>query len=662
MRAPEDQNECNIPKDVHFILPQLNFIYMMNCSLTHIPVDTFAGLESLEEIDLSNNLMKKLDPSLFVNNPKLSYANLQNNPLPVHDRPILISKSLRELDVSNCGIKEIPRNMFKNLIRLQRLRMNNNRIASIREGTLPNALQHLYMNNNKLTSVENGTLPNPLKVLKLSNNLLTRVPEAEFDRLKKIRKVDLSRNPINCTCDQMNFVRVIGGNRPVIFENDVQCFNPPQYRGRPINKIPEQFCLEQIGEGIDLPDDDSGDDDDYSDPRTNQVIAEKKHATKKDDVQKYLEADQVVLVEKKANADYNKEEMQSDSVSNEGSGDGGEEDSTDTPIPSNNNHQTSPEPKNTSANNENNETKPDPTLPDAKSKETWTKESVTEKESEAESHQPELPNTGEKGATDVTKGAELVTDIEIVTETTTTESAKVTTPQATNPEATPEIVQSASADSEPKKTDSESTTSTSPNIQETPKEEDNGTAQTIKTPDEHKVTSDAIAVSHAQLQNDNSNSDSSIFNLGYIIPCLAIVIVIVICLGIYLGQRSSHKNWEPNNTTTNNDGAELQDVSLLPEDKSKMPIVKNKKYPSEENSEQTERLMSDGDPSTPKSIWEHLEEPIENGNSKYATDTQLPNGQSIDKNEPIECAIAKVTTLPDSIPRTPQIRNARIVP
>lgn len=659
VRMSEDQHECDIPKDIHLVLPQLYFIYMMNCSLSYIPVETFKELQSLQEIDLSNNLMKKLDSSLFINNPKLVYADLHNNPFRIHDRPFLISKSLRELDLSYCGIKEIPENMFKNLTRLQ----------------------YLMMNNNKLTSIEENTIPNSVKVMNLNSNLLFRVPIVAIEHLPKLRKIDLSQNPINCTCDQLSFVGSIASNRPLMFDNDVQCMYPRQYRGQSINNVPEQICYDLIGEGVDLPEGDPGDDEgDYSDPLTNQVIPEEKPAKKKDDVQKYFEQDQVVPVDKKANADYNKEEMQSDSISDEGSGNG---DGTEIPeiyTSSRDDDETKPTTKSASDNNENNETKPDDTPPEVKQEQTsQPKEPVTEKETEVTSYEHELPVPNEKNDEKVeTKVGEPETTPSAAPES---EKPKENEPDTESTEALPETTNSESTSEainpESKTSDSEVSSSAQPNTQETHKPEDTSSAPEVTEPKpsenassadldvateptksvENKTSPDVMVTSHAQLQKDNSDSDSSIFNMGYIIPCLAIIIVIIICLGVYLGQRSSHKNWEPNNTTTNNDGAELQDVSLLP-DRSKMPIVKNnKKYPAEENSEQTERLMNDGDPSTPKSIWEHLEEPIENGSSKHGTDTQLPNGQSIDKNEPIECAIVKVTTLPDSIPRTPLIRN-----
>ena len=171
LRMSESQSQCHIPKDIHVILPQLNYVYMMNCSLTEIPIDSLDNLHHLQEIDISNNHIKKLDPLVFVKNSKLSYANLQNNPFHVPDRPFLISKSIHELDLAFCGIKEIPENMFKNLTNVK----------------------HLFLNDNKLSTIEENTLPSSVRVLSLSRNNIKNIPGTEIMRLKKIESSVISR-------------------------------------------------------------------------------------------------------------------------------------------------------------------------------------------------------------------------------------------------------------------------------------------------------------------------------------------------------------------------------------------------------------------------------------------------------------------------------------
>ncbi|XP_065223579.1 protein windpipe [Planococcus citri] len=656
LRKSETQKQCTIPKDIHLVFPQLNYFYAMNCSLVDIPVETFKDLQFLQEIDLSYNFMKNIEPSLFINNPKLIYANLQNNRFRIPDRPFLISKSLRELDLSSCGIKELPENMFNNLTNVK----------------------YLTLNNNKLSTIEKGTLPNGLKLLSLSKNNIKHVPMGEIKRLKKIREVDISENPVNCTCALMNFDSWMS-DVPIMFINGVECRYPEEYRGRQLGKMPEyELCDAKVAAMSNAELDAA--------LQLNQILPDEEPVPKKDSVKNDFEIDQVVPFDKKSNADYI-DQMQSDSISDEGSGDGG--DSTDTP-------EDVVIPKQVSNNNESNETKPNvdgevpPTDPKPEQP-APSEETTTEKKKDVTYYEQELPapnNTDENvkptdteltispNPTDVSE--KKPEEAEVKTEVSTSTSEQPPSPSPENPpsESAPEPKITTTPEPELKPTESEPTKievpeTTKPNLetitqeQQTKSEND---ASSTSEPSTIQTSEKPVSeIENAQLRNTPETHgtphpepiSASSFSVGYIIPCLAILIIIIICLGIYFGQRSSHKNWEPNNGTNANDGgAELQDVSLLP-DKSKPPIVKNnKKYPSEENSEQTERLMSDGEASTPRSIWEHLEEPIENGNAKHSKDSdKLPNGQPIDKNEPIECAIAKVTTLPDSIPRTPLIRN-----
>lgn len=609
LRPSEDKNECKIPKNIDQVLPQLNFLYMMNCSLTSISNDIFKDLHSLQEVDLSNNYIKELDSSVFMNNEKLSYANLQNNRFHIADRPFLISKSLKELVLTSCGIREIPFNMFKNLTHVK----------------------YLTLSDNKLRTIDENTLPSGLRTLNLAKNHIKNVPTAELLRLKHIREIDLSENPVNCTCSLIEFQNLVSG-KGVVFQNGIQCKLPREYSGQRLMDLPQYELCDAVIESRT----ECGDDEICN----NQISPEEGTTKKNDYVMDVFEEDQVVPVDKKRVVDF-VDEMQSDSA-DEGSGDS----STDIPEVA------EEKPKSTEPSTDNaqgNETSEPIIPPETKISEaeqtgptsseapkppeevTPVQESVTEKKNDVTSYKNEIAtsdNATEKRETDEEESAT---------------EAIVSKPQ---PDTESPANESTSANNEPTVKNVSEAAETTP---EKPVTHDNIEAETVKPPNENKTVEPP-----GELIAGQNPNDSSLFNLGYIIPCLAILAVIIICFGVYLGQRSSHKkNWDPEEANTNN-GIELQDASLI-SGKSKTTIVKKSKYPSEGNSEQTEGLM--GSPTPADSVWQHLEEPIENGKGKHVDGNQLPNGQSNGKNEPIECAIVKVTTLPDSVPRTPVIRN-----
>lgn len=594
---------CDIPANVSTILPQLSFIYLNNCSLTNLPVDSFSGFSLLEEVDVSNNYLKVVDPSMFLMNKKLRYVNFQNNPLFLTAKPFLSSKSIWELDLSLCNLAELPFKMFKNLTSLKYLQLNDNRLETIAE----------------------NTLPNKLKTLNLAKNSIRIVPTNELIRLTQLKQIDLSKNPINCTCSLMGFQNWVSG-KGEIFENEITCAYPRRYAGQNLLHVsqydlcdarvekeittemicgPNQICSNLV------------------EPMEDGYLGDGPQKKSSDEVD--FEKDHLVPVQPMSTSSESAESF-------EASGDG-----TDIPIEeglsSSTAHSVEPSPSSTEV----------------------SVSSTTE--TEAVSYP--VPSTAKSSSSESSSASSTESSTSMTTESTPPVEVKSKTPAPA-----PEVVSSTESPT-PSSTKAESSTPVSTQAITSTVSSVVPDAETIKPLSDNNTSSQEVA----GLQLHNDSLEASALNFSYIIPFAAIFLIIIICLGVFLGQRSSQKTWKPNSgTNAGNDGTEMQDVSLLPGKSPRPSIVKNK-YSSEKESEQTQRLMGEIEAPAPKSVWEHLEVPIdsiENGSIKHIDEDdeyppKLPNGQSTaDKNvaQPIECTIAKVTTLPDSIPRTPiVIRN-----
>jgi hypothetical protein len=72
----------NIPTDRHFInSPSLRELYISNCNISSIPVETFANVSGLELLDLSRNHLKDIDVNILTILPQLSTFYIYGNPL-----------------------------------------------------------------------------------------------------------------------------------------------------------------------------------------------------------------------------------------------------------------------------------------------------------------------------------------------------------------------------------------------------------------------------------------------------------------------------------------------------------------------------------------------------------------------------------------------------
>lgn len=136
---------------------------------------------------------------------------------------------LETLVVKNQFVREIDTKL-KVLRNLKELDLSGNQISSLQTfPQLPN-LQRLNLSSNGIRSFSAIVLPYSLVTLDLSSNYLSELPK-DLTLLQNLRNVNVSANPIYCTCDVLS-VRDALKKSGVNFAEPVLCAYPEEYRGK----------------------------------------------------------------------------------------------------------------------------------------------------------------------------------------------------------------------------------------------------------------------------------------------------------------------------------------------------------------------------------------------------------------------------------------------
>ena len=162
------------------------------------------GVENLQELNLAENYCQNMSAYFFDSFYNLTKLNVTNNFLG----PLL-----------NMGNKDAGKH-FKNLTKLQILDLSENRITTFSNDIFQNLrnLRYLNISKNMLSQWNSKLTTKCLQELNLSGNRLTSLPEAfrtdldmlsDYDSCNRTTTLtlDLSNNPIQCSCDNRPFLR-----------------------------------------------------------------------------------------------------------------------------------------------------------------------------------------------------------------------------------------------------------------------------------------------------------------------------------------------------------------------------------------------------------------------------------------------------------------------
>lgn len=193
----------------HF--PRLTYLDITGAPIRFMGSSAFDGLPELVELNLAGTGIRKLHRNVFAGNRKLAFLSLRNNPGLYVAQSFLVSKSVTELDLSECSLTGLKSVYFDGLPELKYLFAEKNQLRTLGPQFGPLGLKYINLAHNRIENVLN-----------------------DFDVYKRLRTIDLTGNPINCTCELSEIEKKLT-SRGVTFENTVTCANT----GKPLGEMVE---------------------------------------------------------------------------------------------------------------------------------------------------------------------------------------------------------------------------------------------------------------------------------------------------------------------------------------------------------------------------------------------------------------------------------------
>ncbi|XP_071508135.1 toll-like receptor 4 [Diadema antillarum] len=195
-------------------LPKLQYLDVSNNPISWMSIDQFTHNAVLEELRMERGQLLGRDlfdnsqnMSIFRGLASLGKLRLKGNFLHQLDlRTFSNLSNLYYLDMSESRITVLVPRIFKDLHSLKFLYLNDNKLLALNGDVFQGlgSLTVLLIQNNSLSKIEKQTFaPTPeLRALYLpGNHINTILPGTFFPTTDHSLSIDISRNPISCTCE-----------------------------------------------------------------------------------------------------------------------------------------------------------------------------------------------------------------------------------------------------------------------------------------------------------------------------------------------------------------------------------------------------------------------------------------------------------------------------
>lgn len=186
-----------IPSKIFNSMTKLKELDLSNNKIHKIESNCFKELSSLTHLLLSHNEIDSLDEDAFKENSNLLVLDLSKNNFQSAPSSLLHLDSLQTLDLSENMLKSIENASFLQLKQLWRVQLHGNRITNITEDLLRQllVLQILDLSSNLISVVEKGSfdLNQHLQALRLDNNYLSTL-DGLFNNLSNLKWLNISSN------------------------------------------------------------------------------------------------------------------------------------------------------------------------------------------------------------------------------------------------------------------------------------------------------------------------------------------------------------------------------------------------------------------------------------------------------------------------------------
>lgn len=178
-------------------LQNLRILQLQNNLIRKLP--TFEGIDSLEKLDVSSNMMLVVTPYAFAL-PNLKHLNMNDNQISVDEDFLRFSKSLETLQLSKNGVRTIEDRVFLHLNKLQSLDLSSNLLTDLKAVCFKGL--------------------DSLRKLDLSFNKIEKIDKEMFENLPRLFELDMRNN--KCVNVEMTFGESV---KDVIDKNLLECVN-----------------------------------------------------------------------------------------------------------------------------------------------------------------------------------------------------------------------------------------------------------------------------------------------------------------------------------------------------------------------------------------------------------------------------------------------------
>lgn len=177
------------------------YIDLSDNLLTKIQSNIFLRFNDLLDVDLSNNRVENISLGVFKNLPSLQKIHLHGNELTrLHNDSFYNLRFLKEVNLHNNQISAIDMCAFSHVPLLQKVNLNNNIISNLTANCLLNFkhVKHLDMSYNEISVIADGAFSKlvNLTTLSLSHNQISSISVANLQGLSALENLHLDFNNI----------------------------------------------------------------------------------------------------------------------------------------------------------------------------------------------------------------------------------------------------------------------------------------------------------------------------------------------------------------------------------------------------------------------------------------------------------------------------------
>ena len=195
----------------------------------------FAGLTSLEQLDLYDNDLTALPPNIFAGLTNLRQLNLWHNDLATLSPNVFTDlTNLRVLDLDDNDFTDIPPDVFAGLTNLQTMWLNDTRLTTLPSGIFAGltSLEYLVVSGNEFTTLPPDVFANltSLEYLSLRNNFLTTLPPDIFTGLTNLQTLLLHDNHLTALPPDI-FTDLTNLRSLYLHENNLAALPPDIFTG-----------------------------------------------------------------------------------------------------------------------------------------------------------------------------------------------------------------------------------------------------------------------------------------------------------------------------------------------------------------------------------------------------------------------------------------------